>query len=114
MANNLQDEVLLVFHLKQVNQHNQDTLDKKNQGQTVIDDAFDDGADSDEENEESNLKLRPGDEKQVRLKLMPNEIFRVPLMWMMPDSKVDVYIAELVPGQADEDVKLHLMYKNIS
>lgn len=45
--------------------------------------------------------------------LEPNDIFRVPLMWMMPDSNVDLYIAEVREGAKDEELELRPLYKNI-
>ena len=89
-------------------------MDKQNKGLTD-DNGYNSAADSDEENEGAKIKLRPGDPKQIKLPLKPTEIFRVPIMWMMPDSKVDIYLEEAqAPGTNTEECQLNLMFKNIA
>jgi len=108
LTNNLEHAITLVFLLNRINEHNQETLDKKEHGMW---ESKEDTQSNGEAGEDKPVRI--GQPNQVKLVLGPNDIFRVPLMWMMPDSSVDLYIAEVRLGAKEEDLELHLLHKNI-
>ena len=41
--------------------------------------------------------------RQVKIELKPNDVYRVPLMWLMRDSTVDLAIMRQVQGRDDDE-----------
>jgi hypothetical protein len=49
----------------------------------------------------------------VKVVLKAGEVFRVPLCWLMRDSKIDLLIQTERPGVKEEDQSLIMLYKDI-
>ena len=63
------------------------------------------------EEREDETHLRSTNEVKVVLKA--GEVFRVPLCWLMRDSKIDLLIQTERPGVKEEDQSLIMLYKDI-
>ena len=45
------------------------------------------------------------DDDLIYIELQPQDVYRVPLMWMMPDSHVDMYLEEVKLEDQKEDME---------